>query len=223
MVAEEQAVRIGREEVAKQWLGTTQQILAVNSVVTEDGQPRVARVSETTSPGRLAVWFPLHDQAYFLVVFVESDRDGNPVLSGSCWHARVRVWLAIHSADVPPSEVTARTGLSPTEEHERGDLVRVSSKARYKSHIWQLEPQREVPGTVDEKLSLLLRQARPAAQAIAGLRPSCDVEVGIVYDGWGGAGQFGGWHVDGASLQGLAELGADIDIDMYALGPRMPG
>jgi Domain of unknown function (DUF4279) len=222
-ITEEQAVRVARVEVAQRSLGVTQQILAVNSVVVQNGEPEVARVTEVTSVGQFAVWFPLRDQEYFFVVFVESDRDGKPQLAGSCWHARVRAWLVIASTDVSAAEITARTGLSPTEVYERGDVVKFSPTRTYNTHSWVLEPQRDVPGTVDEKLSELLLHAGKATDAIAGLRPACSVEVVIIYSGWGGDPQFGGWHVDAKSLQSIAALGAEMDVDMYAMGPEFPG
>jgi hypothetical protein len=79
-----------------------------------------------------------------------------------------------------------------------------------------------MPGAVEEKLSAILYAIEPAAAQIASLRSGCEVKVHVVFQGWGGDPQFGGFHVEVDNIRRLAALGAALDVDLYASGPEMP-
>ena len=86
---------------------------------------------------------------------------------------------------------------------------------------WRFEPQAGIPGSVEQKLAALLRGVEPAVARLAAIRTACDVQVNVVFEGWGGDPQCGGIHVDVDIVQRLAALGAELDFDLYAFGPKM--
>lgn len=135
--------------------------------------------------------------------------------------AGVRVYLLVYSDELRPAEITARVGLEPTEAHERGERI-PGWRNTYKCHTWWLEPQAGVPGGVEEKLRVLLETVEPAVARIATLRPACDVEVSIVFKGWRGNPQFGGFHFEADVTRRIAALGAGLGSDLYAFGAAMP-
>jgi hypothetical protein len=220
----EKAILLAQEEVNGQAWALTRQLLAVNAAeIGEDGDPVVARVDEDTESGAYFIYFPIRGEPYFFVVVVRPDEAGELAVSWIYMEGGTRVYLLITSEIFSPEEITARVGLTPTKSHQMGDPVRKKSPARtYRVHMWHFEPQKGIPGTVEEKLKVLLEEVNPAVAQIADLRPMCDVGVMVVFEGWGGDWQFGGIHFETEIVQGLAALGATLDLDLYAFGPDMP-
>lgn len=220
MLQSDDAVRLAQGEVLEKTLATSRQILANNSVVFgEDGQPKVARVDGECEPGAYFVYLPIVDEKYLFVVVIRPDNTGCLGVSWTFVEAGVRVSLDIRSTQVPPEDITARLGLVPTRTQRMGDIVRGRRTARL--HLWSLEPQGEIPGSVEEKLAFLLQLIAPVADAISLLSPVCEVEVSVCYTDWGGDPQFGGFHLSLETVQSLAVLHAAIDFDLYASGPEM--
>jgi len=212
---------VAQTEVAARDWGVSRQVLAVNEVVVDsDGRPAVARVSEGHEVDTYSVYFPIHEKPYYFVVVVGPCELGQLAVSGVYVEAGVRVYLAIMSVALSPAEITARIGLTPSETHAIGDPI--SPMMKYREHWWEIEPQRDVPGSVEEKVAVVLDAVQPAVAQIAALKPACQVRVTVVFEGWRGDPQFGSFDIDARIVGRLAELGAELYFDLYAFGPEMP-
>jgi uncharacterized protein DUF4279 len=219
----ETAVQVARAEVIERSWGVSSQILAVHSVpVGSDGEPIVARVDERTERSAYRVYFPIREQPYYLVIVIGADETGRWAVSGVYSEAKVRVYLAVSSQGLSASEITARIGLQPTETRSIGEpIVNRVPTGTYKEHRWMLEPQAGVPGSVEEKIAVLLDAVDGVAGRIAALSPACDIRVTVVFSAWGGDPQFGAFSFGGESVRRLAALAAELSVDLYAFGPRM--
>ena len=222
MNSRDKAVQLAQAEVISRTWGIARQLLAVNEVVTDDrGRIVVARVDETGEPGACFVYFPIRNEPYYFVVVVRPDDAGQLAVSGMYMEAGVRVYLAISSATLPHEEITARVGLTPTETHTIGDPITKWTPTRtYREHVWRFEPQAGIPGSVEEKLGTVLDGVDAASAQIAALRPACNVDVNVVFKGWRGDPQFGGFHVGADMVRRLAAIGVELDFDLYAFGPN---
>jgi hypothetical protein len=223
VTSREEAVRLAQTEViAKDW-GVSRQVLAVNEVMTgSDGRPVIARVAEGSEPDTYCVYFPIHEEPYYFVVAMSPDKLGQLAVSGVYIEGDVRAYLAITSVSLSPAQITARVGLNPSETPAIGDAILPSPVMKYREHWWQIEPQRNMPASVEEKITAVLDAVEPAVAQIAALKPVCELRVTVVFEGWGGDPQFGGFGLDARTVRRLAALGADLVFDLYAFGPRMP-
>lgn len=225
MVIRDEVIRLARDEVKNRIFAHSQQLLAVQEVATDEaGEPEIAYIDEEMGTGSYRVYFPIKGEPYFFVVLVRRDEANGLSVAWTYMEAKVRTYLLIGSKTVTSEEITAHVAITPTKIGQMGEPISKRIPARrYGGHKWYFEPQAGIPGTVEHKLKVLLDAVRPAASRIAELKPECMVRVVIVYEGWGGDWQFGGIYIDEDSVQSLAALGADIDIDLYAFGPDMLG
>jgi len=221
MTEEDQVLEVARLEVENRSLALTRQLLGPHSLPRHaDGRPVVSRIRHDDAAGCYIVYFPLHAEPYNCAVTVRKRGNDDLCVIGVQLAADVRVVLGIYGGAITPAEVTARTGLVPSETHLAGDH-RYRDRV-YPEHVWRLEALPGTPASVEEKLESLLRSIEPATAAIASLRPSAQVQIAIVYKGWSGNPQFGGMSVSADAVAALARLGADLDFDLYAYGPPMP-
>jgi hypothetical protein len=218
-----QAIRLARDEVINRTWGVTQQFLAVNQVnIDASGQPTVAHVDDRRRAGHYYVYFAIRDEPYYFVVCVRSEAASRSIVSGVYMEAGVKAYLTIRSAELRPEEITARVGLVPHTVHARGDPRGRVVGRTWDDHFWRLEAQRGIPGSVEDKIASLLSVLEPVATKIASLKPACTVRVTTVFEGWGGDLGFGGFGFDALTIKRLADLGAELDFDLYAHGPLMP-
>ena len=217
---QEEAVRLAQAEVTGRSWGVSQVVLAVNEVdVGIDGMPVVARVDEESEPGAYFVYFPIRKERYYFVVVIRADEAEQLHVSAVYVEAGVRVYLIITSVELSCAEITSRAGLTPTKTHAIGDPI--TPMRKYQEHSWLIEPRSDQPGSVEEKVAVLMDIVEPAAARIASLKPACSVHVGVVFKGWGGDPQFGGFNFDARTVERLASLGAELGFDLHAFGPAM--
>jgi hypothetical protein len=217
------AVRIAIAEVIARSWNMTREYLADNEVVTDaHGAPVVARVDATRTPGSWFVYFPIRNEKYFLVAIVARNDSGELEIAHLDVWAGARAYLGIYSKTVTCDEITARVQRTPTRFTRKGE-PRFGKKGGTPSreHVWILEPERELPGEIEEKLGHLLDLVEAGAAGIASLGPACMVQISLVYEAWLGNGCLGGFHLDPVSLRRVAALGAHLDADLYAWGPRL--
>jgi len=134
--------------------------------------------------------------------------------------ASVQVCLAIYSPTLDPDTITQRIGIAPSRTKTKGDPIRRRDPRTYVEHRWYFALQPDPPRALEIKLRQLLGSVVHATEALAALAPECDVVLHIVYKGY--QSWMGGVHLDPATLQQIAALGAAIDLDLYAYGPELP-
>ena len=185
----------------------------------------VARVDKRSEPGAHFVYFKVVDQPYYFVVVLRAGGEERLALSATYWEADVRVYVRIISEKLTASEITARLNRSPTRTWSMGEarFKRNPKGRKHADHAWMFEPQEGVPGTVEEKLGVLLDAMGSLSDQVTLLTSCCDVEVVVVYSAWGGDPQFGGIQIASEAVDRLAALGARLDVDLYAYGPPMRG
>ncbi len=127
-------------------------------------------------------------------------------------HASVRVI----GANLDPDKVTRVTALTPDEAHRRGDPKRRGDP--WREGLWSMcsaPPLAEGGNHLEDHLRWLLDRLEPHASA---LRSMC-AEDGLRVDFWcfysmGQANSSFG--VSPATLAGIARLGAELSLDVYA-------
>lgn len=218
MTLQQAAVEVACAEVLSPTWGVVEQILAVHKIVLLDGMPSIARIDNLT-PEIFNVYFYLEEQYYFLVIVVESNNN-SLVVAGSYIEANISVYLIINSDLLESDAITARIGIQPTRTKKKGEPRTPKSSLVWETNYWIFEPQKDVPDELERKLSFLLAQLENAATSIFNISEECNISINIIYKGY--QEWMGDWHLDRQIISRILSLGADIDLDIYAMGPDLP-
>lgn len=210
------ALQVAISEVLNPTLGVTQQVLAVHQLVVQDGSPLILLVDQTTELGAYYVYFAIQKQPYYFVVVIREEQE-KLTASASYIEAGVRVYLTIISKTLDPDIITEKLKIKPTRKHLLGEAKYPKAPhVKFEENFWDFEPQRTVPGSLENKLNFLLDQLEPARPRISELQDQCETYICICYEGY--QAWMGGWHLDQATIQRIAALGAEVDFDLYASG-----
>lgn len=213
---EQVGVQLALAELTKPTTAITQQFLDVHSVLSEDGTPSVADVIATEDG--FDVYFNVQDESYYLVFIVL--RDGERLFVNGCRaQAACKVYLKITSDTLRASDITERTGLTPTKSWDKDD-PRQYGPITYDFTGWFFDPFGYAPGEFEEKLTHLLDVTEHAAPRIRAVAGECYVAVAAAYFGY--KDQMWGVSFGPRDAQRLAALGASFDVDLYASGPHLP-
>jgi len=206
-------------EITSPQLGTTEQLLAVHTLVLTDNTFHPTHMDTTSDPSQATIYFRIIDEPYFFVIVVQPQAS-QPRAIASYMEAAVKVYLAIYSDTLDPQTITHHIGIAPTKTRQKGDQVRPYVHHTYAENRWYYELQPDDPASPEVKIQRLLNRVSPAANRFAQLANACQVVLHIVYKGY--QSSMGGLHLDGEMARQIAMLGAAIDIDLYAYGPELP-
>jgi Domain of unknown function (DUF4279) len=214
----EQAIQMAINEVQSPQFEITNQVLGVHSVVLESGIPVIARVDDTSYPDQCLIYFPLQEEDYYFVIVIEHS-EGKLSVSLPYIEANVRVYLSIWSEESKPEEITSKLNLFPTEVRHKGDMNPRRSQ-RYEKNAWFYEPQKNIPDSLERKVIFLLDRTEPSREEIVRLKEQGTVHIHICYKGY--QDWMGGWHLDSTTIKRLANIGCNVNLDLYAFGPELP-
>jgi hypothetical protein len=128
---------------------------------------------------------------------------------------KISVALLVAGLDFDPDEITKHIGLPPSETHRFGEPIG-RTKAVYKLNMWRLRSRLSNTTGIQEQIKDVLDQLSPvwsSARAVS-QRYQTELEcVVYVYD------HMPELHFDAATVDLLAQLNCDIDLDIYV----MPG
>lgn len=143
-----------------------------------------------------------------------TDLDENP-------HARDEryLWFALEG-DFDPDAISQATGLSPDKSFRKGTSPRPGASIR-KASTWMIDSRLTPSDEFHEHLEDLLARLRPAWEQVCAL--------GRTYDSFVTAAIYCRWSqgplvvVSPAHSAALAELGAELGFDIYALPEEQSG
>lgn len=220
------AVGAARQEIDRRTFGSTQQFLAVHEVeADEHGQPRVANVfPDPNDPARFWVFFSLKGEKYFWALSLGA---GSPLQLYATWiEAGTSVEFTIHSKNIDPDELSNRVGVKATKAVRKGEQRRQRApngketlSPPSKGNMWSFKLE-SAPVPAELRLASLLDKLEPFAERIAALPAECRRTISIAYYGY--RSSMGGLNFAPDMLRRVANLGADLDVDLYARGPIYP-
>jgi hypothetical protein len=215
----EEAIRSAQTELLERNLEETAAVLRLNPLLLENGLPHCAGIDWNSGPDTVLVYFDVVGQPYYvLVVVTSSPEEGGEVHSVSV-SAAIRVLLKIRSRAVRPSDITAELGLQPTSTYDAATAIRRRHGSFGEINEWVYEQDPDLPGDVECKVEGLMGHLADVRPRIRLLSEHSQVRVSVVYHGWRGNAQFGGWILPQTVLTEISNLGADLEFDVYATGP----
>lgn len=125
----------------------------------------------------------------------------------------ISVYLVLAEFDYDPDRVTTATGLQPEEIWRKGDQIGPTSRYR-EDNGWRISSGAEKSVGLDEQVNALLDRIEPAGASISELAKTCYLEIACVVKAYEYVPEM---HLESSTIQKIAQLGAEIDIDFYCL------
>ena len=208
---DEQLAAIALAEVNTPTLAITEQFFAVHCLADEP----IACVWHIRDCHW--VYLRLDGESYYWVVRIEQEKDGRFGPTWGFYSAHANVYAAIRSQSVPAVEISEALSLVPTDENEKGALM-PGGRRSYGEHRWYFHPS--VPDCLDFETKIRHLLEELPADKVQSLPEDCSVSINVAYYEYQAVP--GGWHLDAGIIQQLAELGVDLDVDLYVGGPDLP-
>jgi hypothetical protein len=125
----------------------------------------------------------------------------------------VKAYLWISDFDEDPDEISRRLGIEPSETNRAGDAMG-QSPMRRRRNSWRLDSTVDAPYDVEKHALAILDRVAPAQEAVRELAQRCSVELKVVI--YANTEQsFPGLSFTRETLRRIADLAADLDIDVY--------
>lgn len=123
------------------------------------------------------------------------------------------VCLVLAEFACDPNEITIGAGLQPEEIWRKGDQIGRTTRYR-EDNGWKISSGAEKSVGLNEQVNALLNRIGPAGAFIAEFARSCYLEIACVVKAYEYVPEM---HLERSTLQKIAQLGAEIDIDFYCL------
>ncbi len=215
----QQPAEIAVAEILSPKCAVTKQLLSVHSVVKVSGAPEVQLVEASVEGGH-DVYFALDEEPYFIVVHVVAKPSGL-VATGTFTAPHVRAHLIIRSDTVNPSQISERLGVTATSSWFKGQARRPRA-APERKHIWDFEPEKAGPGSLDSKVRSLLVHLEPYAESVAKLACSGLANVTLAICHRDCREWLSGFELSPDLVSGITDLGCTVWYDPYISGPEFP-
>ncbi|MBI3184967.1 MAG: DUF4279 domain-containing protein [Myxococcales bacterium] len=128
--------------------------------------------------------------------------------------SEVRVSIVLAEFVCDPGAIEGVLGVRPSKTWRAGDRIGKSSRT-YRVNGWALQSELPKDRALQEHVDWLLARMPRSLQALKVVSPSWTAEVScVVYV----VEQVPELHLNAKTIGRIAELGAEIDIDLYCLG-----
>ncbi|NGZ74563.1 DUF4279 domain-containing protein [Saccharibacillus alkalitolerans] len=203
-------------EASEQSLAVSRQLLGHQELERENGVPVIAGILEEPGERVAAVYFPVKEERYFFVVYVDTEPEVSLRFAGMDSGSRVYCRIVSETLDLP--ELLRLIPLEPNKTWQKGTRVSERSEALRSFSGMAIEPDRRLYIEAERKLERLLEVLETRASAFP-LSGDSTAHVQIAYYGY--KEQMGGVHLSTALMSRLAALGLELDLDLYAGGPDL--
>lgn len=195
------------------------QLLNPHEIKYADDKPQIEDIIIDKETGKAQVYFPVVDESYFIVVYVDIQPSVRVrIINASAGN---RVNLFVESKDHTAEELVSMLGLPPDKQWSKGDFrpSRSNRKIPYSSTGLIIEPNSSLTGEVKDKLSQLINYLIPNKKEIIALSKEANVEIQIAYFGY--KDEMWGINFNNEIVSKIAEMNLAVDVDMYASGPDL--
>lgn len=204
------------EEIETQSFGVTEQFLEVHQVVYVDGKPKVERVDTEKEDGTAIVYFPVVDEKFYLVVYLDTYPEVSVrSVNTEPFHS---VYFRATSETLSFNELSDLTKLKPTGGWDRGEKKKLGNGV-YKFTSLTFEPNPEVDEFDDKikKLLVFLEQDKEGVKRLVD-KANGHIQIATYFHNWNT--MLGGHHLDQNIIKSLGSLNLEIDFDIYADGNK---
>src|SRR5947207_9065115 len=129
---------------------------------------------------------------------------------------RISAALTLTGSGYDPDEITQQVGVTPTDTWRLGERIQ-NTALRHKHDGWSFSTGLQESFDLSQQVRTLLDQLQPYFAALTNCcrRWSLEAEIEcVIY----AEGQIPAIHFDPDDVKRIAELGAEIDVDLYVFG-----
>lgn len=206
-------VAVAAAEATNPTFGTSKAFLEVHSVALEDGKPKVAGITISSSQLPTIVYFAVEGEEFFLAVSV------SPV-SLSVEYAWVedyhRVSFHATSETLDTGQLSALASLQPTDSISKGDK-RGNGGLKWKYHSIEFELNPE-PNPFATKIEQLLTFLEQDATGIRALVDQAEGYLRVISVFYNGNTSLGSVSFNKETVRRMAALNLGVDFDLNAQG-----
>ena len=127
--------------------------------------------------------------------------------------SEVTVSFTLTAVDLDPDEVTLMLRQQPTKAWRVGDAIHPNALVRYQQSGWRLASELPSSSTLEDHVRAVLDRLAPVSVAAMELGNRYDAEVTCVMRIFGADRP--PLHLPKDLVKRVAELNADVDIDLY--------
>jgi Domain of unknown function (DUF4279) len=128
----------------------------------------------------------------------------------------ISISLSLAEFKCDPDEISTLLGIVPTETWRVDELINPRGTLRYQYNGWALKSQLDTSAGLEEHMESLLKQLEPQWEIFTELGNCYDIEFScVIYMEFGD--QVPAIHFNKDILQKVANLNAEIDVDLYVL------
>jgi hypothetical protein len=211
-----QIIQKAIEEIETKSFGVTEQFLKVHQVVYVDSKPKVGRVDTEKEDGTAIVYFPIVDEKFYLVVYL------NTYPEVSVRHVNTlpfhSVCFRATSETLSFNELSDLTKLKPTGGWDKGEKKKFGNGV-YKFASLTFEPNPEAD-EFDDKIKKLLDFLEQDKEGVKTLVDKANGHVQVDTSFHNGNTMLGGHYLDQNIIKSLGSLNLGIDFDIFADGNK---
>lgn len=128
----------------------------------------------------------------------------------------ISVAFTLTDFDCDPEEITARVGITPTKTWIMGDFINKKKTIKYEYNGWKVHSKLDKEADLESHIISVLAQLKPGWQSLVKISQSYYTEISCAIYLYSD-NQLPAIHFNQEILQQIAELNAEIDIDLYNL------
>ena len=199
-------------EIENPTFATTKQYLGVHSVELENGKPKVERVDFESFDQTNAVYFPIQNELFFLVVYFNKE---NNDLNGVGTENGHKVYLTATSEHLTYNDLSELTKLKPLSGWSKNDL-RINGKSKHTFSRISFEPIKSQAYDLGQKLKLLLDELEKDKSGVKNLTQKADAYISVCSHIFIEGNK--GIVLDREIIKKMSDLNLSIGIAQYVQG-----
>lgn len=128
----------------------------------------------------------------------------------------ISVAFTLTDFDCDPKEITERVGITPTKTWIIGDFINKKKTMQYEYNGWKVHSKLEKNADLETHIISVLEQLKPAWKSLVKISQSYYTEISCAIYIYSDT-ERPGIHLSKQIIQKIAELNAEIDVDIYNL------
>jgi hypothetical protein len=204
------------EEILHPTFIMTKMYLEVHEIEFIDGLPKIERIDQSFYDDRVAVYFPIKEEAFFLEIILTKEEPVEvyavTVESGN------RIYLTATSEELNFDELSKIFKLRPVEGWSKGDLRKTGKSINTFSRI-SFEPLKSSAYGLEHGLNLLLDELEKDIDSVLDLTKQTNAYISVCRHLYVSGNAC--ISLDIELINRLAKLNIGVDIDTYIGGNQL--
>lgn len=213
MKNEQKYIEVATDEILNPTLEVTKQYLEVCELEYENGKPKVVRINEDYFEDRIAVYFQVKDERYFIEVQLLTKPKIEVYFVWT--ESAHRVYFTATSKTKSFQELSSFINLKPLKGWSIGERKNFKGKENDFSRV-SYEPIENEAYSLDEKLVLLLNELEKDVEGVRNLSKNSKAIISVCRHQYIGGNAGISFNIE--TINRLSNLNLGIDIDTYIIG-----